>query len=321
VTTILGGIRETVGEAGDVQHAPGCWVTDRVPRDVEDAEFAATGDGARHFEGNQEYRIDQRLEEAVRLARDSDVAVLVLGQILRASGEASYCHTFDLPVHQGRLLQAVVATGTPTVLVIVGPRVMSVRWARGHVPAILQAWEPGTEGGRAVADILFGDYNPCGKLPITAALYSSKEPVYYNYKRTGRPGQRYFDYLYPFGYGLSYTTFKYDAVTLSSTSISCEETLTVSLKVTNSGSRAGAEVVQLYLRDEQASMTRPVKMLRGFERVELDAGESRTVTFELAPEDLGFHDNDSNIRIERGRFTLWVGPNSEEGNEAHFELV
>ncbi len=319
VTTILQGIKAKVGDA-QVAHTRGCWLTDEVPLEVDDDEFAAKGDGGRHFASDKQYRVDESIRKAVDLAKGSDVAVLVLGQIMRATGEGSYCHSFDLPSHQQRLLEEVVATGTPTVLVLVSGRVLSVRWARDNVPAIVQAWELGTEMGNGVADVLFGDFNPCGKLPITAGMHSSKEPGYYNHKRTGRPKMRYFDYLYPFGYGLSYTSYEYANLTLSRAEIGMDEDLVVSVDVTNSGACAGAEVVQLYLRDEHASMTRPVKMLRGFERIELEPGATETVEFRLDKAALGFHDNDKGFRIEPGRFTVWVGPHSEEGLEATFEL-
>jgi beta-glucosidase len=321
VTTILAGIRAKLGEEVQVLHEPGCGLTDEKPLDVDDDEFAAKGDGARFFASDEPYRVDEPIRRAVAAAQEADVAFVVIGQIARASGEGSYCHTFDLPTHQQRLLEAVVATGTPTVLLLVGGRVMSVRWAKEHVATIVQTWQLGTEAGHAVADVLFGDANPSGRLPITATKYSAKEPVYYNYKRTGRPKHRYFDYLWPFGYGLSYTEFEYADLQLSADRIATDEALIVRVRVRNTGERAGEETVQLYIRDEVASMTRPIKTLLGFEKVLLEPGQSETVELQLRGEELGFHDNAGAYRIEPGRFTLWVGPHSQGGLDAAFELV
>ncbi|MFW6286374.1 MAG: glycoside hydrolase family 3 N-terminal domain-containing protein [Candidatus Sumerlaeota bacterium] len=320
VVTILAALRERLGEER-VLYAKGCEITDEKPLDIDDEWFAAMGDGPRHFASDEEYSVDDTIANAVEAAREADVAVCVLGQIMRASGEGSYCHSFDLPAHQQRLLEEVFATGTPTVLILMGGRVMTVRWAKENVPAIIEAWELGHEAGHGVADLLFGDEVPCGRLPVTVTPHICKEPVYYNHKRTGRPRSRYFDYIWPFGYGLSYTNLEYKNLEISAPSIGRDDILTITAEIENNGGRATEECVQLYLRDEVASLTRPVKTLVGFQRLRVDAGQSATVTFELKREQLGFFNNDGRYIIEPGDFTLWVGPHSQDGLEANFKLT
>jgi beta-glucosidase len=273
--------------------------------------------------------------EALAAARDADVIVAAMGEYYDYTGEAASRTSLDLPGNQQALLEALKATGKPVVLVLLSGRPNSIGWAAENVNAIVEAWYPGTMGGNAVADVLFGDYNPSGKLPVTFPRNVGQVPIYYNMKNTGRPytadkqGQKYLSRyldtpnspLYPFGYGLSYTSFVYSPVTLDKTSIRPGETLTASVTVTNTGKRAGEEVVQLYVRDLVGSVTRPVKELKGFRKVLLKPGEARTITFPLSDRDLAFHRADMSYGAEPGDFRLWIGPSSAEGSETAFTLT
>ena len=270
--------------------------------------------------------------KAVALARQSDAVVLVLGETYDMSGEAASRTSLDLPGQQQALAEAVHATGTPTAAVLLNGRPMAVSWLDAHVPAILEAWYPGIEAGPAVADLLFGTVNPSGKLPVSIPRNVGQVPLYYNHKNTGRPPKKGQDYtsryldtpwtpLYPFGHGLSYTTFTYGAPTLSADTISVNDTISVQVDVTNAGDRAGTEVVQLYLRDPVASVTRPVKELRDFERVRLAPGETRTVTFRLTMDDLAFFGPGMQRIVEPGRFHVFTGTSSADVQQATFRLT
>ncbi|MBX7502331.1 beta-glucosidase BglX [Qipengyuania sp. YG27] len=262
--------------------------------------------------------------EALALAGKSDIIIAVMGEKWDMTGEAASRTSLDLPGNQEALLERLVATGKPVVLVLLSGRPNSVEWASKNVPAILHAWYPGTQGGHAVADVLFGDYNPSGKLPVTFPRTVGQVPIHYDMKHTGRPielgapGAKYVsrylntpnDPLYRFGYGLSYTDFAYSPVTLGSTSMGPRGSITASATVTNTGKRAGEEVVQLYVQDLVGSVTRPVQQLKGFEKILLQPGESRTVTFELHPEDLAFTRADMTHGWEPGEFRLWIAPSS-----------
>lgn len=272
------------------------------------------------------------IAEAVAAARQADAVVLVLGETVEMSSEAGSRATLDLPGVQQQLVEAIHATGKPVIALLMTGRPLTVTWLDEHVPAVVQTWHLGVEMGNAVADILFGDVNPSGKLPVTFPRHVGQVPLYYNHKRTGRPAdeaQRYtskyvdlpFTPLYPFGYGLSYTTFEYANLRISPQVIHPAGTVTVQADVTNTGSRAGDEIVQLYIRDEVASVTRPVKELRGFERITLQPGETKTVTFTLGPEDLSFLDIHLEHVVEPGFFQVFVGPNSTEGLEGRFEVI
>jgi beta-glucosidase len=269
--------------------------------------------------------------DAVRLARRADVAVLVLGEAAEMSGEAASRSVLGLPGAQQRLLEAVHATGTPVVLVLMNGRPLTLEWAADHVPAILETWFLGVETGHALADVLFGDVAPSGKLPVTVPRSVGQVPIYYNHKNTGRPPtaqekytSKYLDVpwtpLYAFGYGLSYTTFGYGDLRLSAASITPAEPLKVSVTVRNTGTREGAEVVQLYLRDEVGSVTRPVRELKGFRRVSLRPGEARTIEFSVTPEQLAFYGPDLRPVVEPGTFRVFVGGSSVGGLEAAFEV-
>ena len=270
-------------------------------------------------------------EEAVRIARGSDVAILAVGEPSSRSGEATSLTSLDLPGHQQALVEAVHATGKPTVVVLMNGRPMTINWVAEHVPAILEAWYPGTRAGLAIADALFGDINPGGKLPVTFPRSVGQIPLYYNHMNTGRPPSadkftsKYVDIpngpLFPFGFGLSYTRFRLKDLRLSEREIPVDGRLVASVEVENVGERAGDEVVQLYLHDEVASATRPVKELRGFERVTLGPGESKIIRFAIGPEDLGFLDRQMRFVVEPGRFGVIVGTSSEGGLIGTFDVL
>jgi beta-glucosidase len=269
--------------------------------------------------------------EAVDLAKASDVAIVFVGELAEMVGEAASRATLDLPGRQMELVQAIHATGKPTVVVLVNGRPLSVGWIVNNVPAMLESWMGGTQSGNAIADVLFGDVNPGGKLPVTVPRTVGQVPIYYNHMNTGRPPEaqnrytsKYYDLpwtpLFPFGYGLSYTTFKIGEPQLSAPRISANGKLTVSVEVENTGRRAGDEVVQLYIRDLVATMTRPVKELKGFQRVSLQPGEKRRVEFVLGPEHLGFWNREMRYVVEPGEFQVMVGANSVDVLEAKFSV-
>jgi len=271
---------------------------------------------------------------ALRAARDSDVAVIAVGESADMSGEAASRSSLDLPGRQLDLVKAVQATGKPTIIVLMNGRPLTINWLAENTPAILETWFAGTQAGNAIADVLFGDVNPGGKLPATFPRSVGQIPLYYNHKNTGRPPDaknkytsKYLDVawtpLFPFGYGLSYTQFKITNLQLSAHSIQTlrgNDTLMVSVDVENTGKRAGDEVVQLYIRDVAASVTRPVKELKGFQRVTLQPGEKKRLEFALKAEHLGFWNREMRFTVEPGEFKVMVGPNSEDLLEATFEI-
>ena len=270
--------------------------------------------------------------EAVRLARQAELAIVAVGEASAMSGEAASRSSLDLPGHQLDLVKAVHATGTPTIVVLFNGRPLTIGWVADNVPAILEAWLPGTEGGNAIADVLFGDVNPGAKLPMTFPRVVGQVPLYYNHLNTGRPpeaGNRYTskyldvpsEPLFAFGHGLSYTRFQLFNLKLSRRDIPPDGRLAVSVDVQNIGDRPGDEVVQLYIRDLVASVARPVKELAGFERVSLHAGETKTVRFELGPERLGLYNRQLQFVVEPGEFRVTVGTSSTGGLEDRFEVV
>jgi beta-glucosidase len=267
--------------------------------------------------------------DAVAVARTADLAIVVVGEREGETGEAASRTSLDLPGVQQELVQAVVETGTPVVVVLMSGRPLTIPWIAAHVPAVLQAWHPGSQAGHAVADVLWGEVNPSGKLPVSFPRSVGQLPVYYARDNTGRPRDeadkftsKYLDSpntpLFAFGHGLSYTTFEYADLALSADTIAPEETISVSAVVTNTGTVAGAEVVQLYIRDRVASVVRPIRELRGFTKVFLEPGETRTVAFEVGPRDLGFYNQDMQWVVEPGAFSVWVGWNSADGLEGSF---
>jgi beta-glucosidase len=272
-------------------------------------------------------------DEAVRIARSADVIVAALGEASEMSGEASSRSNIEIPAIQKELLKALIATGKPVVLVLFTGRPLAIKWEAENVPSILNVWFGGSEAGDAIADVLFGDVNPSGKLTTTFPQNIGQLPMYYSQKNTGRPLQspwfqkfrsNYLDVsndpVYPFGYGLSYTSFNYSDITLDKTELigSGSETLNVSVEVSNTGSYDGSEVVQLYIRDLVGSVTRPVKELKAFEKVALKAGEKKTVTFTLSTKDLSFYKSDLSFGYEPGKFHVFVGGNSRDVKQAEF---
>ncbi|MDQ8204142.1 beta-glucosidase BglX [Pelagicoccus sp. SDUM812003] len=278
---------------------------------------------------------EELIAEALRIAESADVIVAVLGESAEMSGESASRSDIDLPATQRKLLQALLETGKPVALTLLAGRPLTLEWEDQRVPAILNAWFPGSEAGHAVADVLFGDVNPSGKLPSTWPRNVGQIPVYYNHKSTGRPQPpdsehvkfrtNYLDVsnrpLYPFGYGLSYTTFEYSDLRLSSDQLGPGDTLTVSVELANTGQRPGAEVVQLYLRDLAASITRPVKELKGFKKISLKPGQRKTVSFTLSEDDLKFYNSQLEHVTEPGEHHVFVGGNSVDLLSAPFELV
>ena len=292
--------------------------------------------------GQDERSEAELIAEAVRVASQSDVVVAVLGEAAESSGESSSLTNIELPDNQRNLMKALLKTGKPVVMVLLAGRPMAIKSEQENVPAILNAWFPGTEAGLAVADVLFGDVNPSGKLPITFPQNTGQIPIYYNHKNTGRPlpegnwfqkfTSNYLDVsnepLYPFGYGLSYTSFEYGELSLSANSLKGEDaTLTVSISVENTGEVAGREVVQLYIRDLVGSITRPVKELKVFRKVGLAPGETREVSFEITTEDLKFYNYASPESLEMkydwepGDFEVMIGTSSADVKKAKIHWV
>jgi beta-glucosidase len=268
---------------------------------------------------------------AIRAAQDSDVAIIAVGESADMSGEAASRSSLDLPGRQLDLVKAVQATGKPTIVVLMNGRPLTINWIAENTPAVLETWFAGTEAGNAIADVVFGDINPGGKLPVTFPRAVGQIPLYYNHKNTGRPPDannkytsKYLDVdwrpLFPFGYGLSYTEFKITNLQLSAQRIPLNGKVTVSVDIENSGKRAGDEVVQLYIRDVAASVTRPVKELKGFQRVTLESGEKKRVEFVLGPEQLSFYDRNMRFVVEAGEFEVMVGANSEDLIKTRFEV-
>ncbi|GFZ39014.1 glycosyl hydrolase [Bacteroides nordii] len=284
---------------------------------------------------NRDNRTDaELLKEAIATANKADVIVAALGESSEMSGESSSRTNLDLPDVQQTLLKALVATGKPVVLVLFTGRPLVLNWEQANVPAILNVWFGGSEAAYAIGDVLFGRVNPSGKLTMSFPQNVGQIPLYYAHKNTGRPlhegkwfekfRSNYLDVtnepLYPFGFGLSYSTFAYSDISLSQTSMNMQGVLTASVNVTNTGAFPGGEVVQLYIRDLVGSTTRPVKELKGFERIYLQPGQTRTVTFKIAPEMLKFYNYDLQYVVEPGDFSIMIGPNSRDVQTARFTL-
>ena len=271
-------------------------------------------------------------DEAISVAKNSDVVVMVLGEHGFQTGEGRSRTNLQLPGVQQELLEAVYKVNKNIVLVLNNGRPLAITWADKHIPAIVEAWQLGTQTGNAVAQVLYGDYNPSGKLPMSFPRNVGQVPIYYNYKNTGRPIDKdgnvfwshYMDVektpLYPFGYGLSYSTFEYSDLKLNGTSFEIGNDINVSVNVKNTSSVDGKEVVQLYIRDLFGSITRPVRELKGFELTALKAGETKTINFTLNKETLGFYNNDGKYIVEPGDFKVFVGGSSITVHETSFEL-
>jgi beta-glucosidase len=274
----------------------------------------------------------QLIDEAVSIAQQSDIVVAVLGEPFGMSGEAASRSDIGLLQNQKQLLMALKKTGKPIVLVLMNGRPLTLSWEDENMDAILETWFAGTMAGPAIVDVLFGNSNPSGKLTMTFPRNVGQIPIYYNHKNTGRPldenqkyTSKYLDVsnsaLYNFGYGLSYTTFGYSNIKLSAEAIGLSQSLTATVTITNTGSRSGEEVVQLYLRDVEGSITRPVKELKGFQKINLKAGESKTISFSISNEDLKFYNSDLKFIAEPGSFKIFIGGNSQEVKEASFNYV
>ena len=325
--SLVEGLREVVGDRAKVVTAKGSNL-------IGDADYEEDAPKFR-LQLHRDNRTDRELlDEALKVAAGADVIVAALGESSEMSGESSSRTNLEMPDVQRALLQELLKTGKPVVLVLFTGRPLVLTWEEEHVPAILNVWFGGSEAAYAISDVLFGDVNPSGKLTATFPQNVGQIPLFYNHKNTGRPLQegRWFEKfrsnyldvsnepLYPFGYGLSYTTFAYSDIHLSSTEMSADGELTATVTVTNTGSRDGAEVVQLYIRDLVGSVTRPVKELKGFEKIFLKAGESRKVSFSITPELLKFYNYDLQFVCEPGDFDVMIGGNSRDVKKARFLL-
>jgi beta-glucosidase len=279
-----------------------------------------------------EDQLKNELDKAVEAARRADTVILVLGELSNMSGEAASRASLDLPGNQQQLLEAVVATGKPIVLVFLNGRPLNISWAAEHVPAILEAWYPGTEGGNAIADILFGDANPEGRLPVSWPRTTGQVPIYYAHNLTHQPEDdknftsRYLDVptppLYPFGYGLSYTPFAFSNLQLSQATLAPGESLQVSIDVENTGRSSGNEVVQLYVHQRAGSASRPVRELKGFQRALLAPSEKKTVRFTVGKDELSFWSPEAKAWVEESEeFDVWVGGDSTSSLHASFRVA
>jgi beta-glucosidase len=340
--SLLAGIRAKVSPRTRVLHAKGVAIEGRgVAGNYDAPPPAATNAGGTNVAppapGSDAARLATApvaadgIQEAVRVARQADAVLVAVGETAEMSGEAASRTSLDLPGRQLELIQAIHATGKPYAVVLMNGRPLTLGWIAENSPAILETWFAGTQAGHAVADVLFGDVNPGGKLPVTFPRAVGQVPIYYNQKSTGRPPtdqkytSKYLDVpvtpLYPFGHGLSYTEFRLSNLRVNAARVRPDGRVVVSVDVENAGRRAGDEVVQLYVQDVAASVARPVRELKGFERVTLAPGARRTVSFTLGPEHLGFYDRAMRFRVEPGAFKVFVGQSSAGGLEAGFEVT
>ena len=321
VVSVLDGIRHKVGEAINVVYAEGCRITEGVQGwQAWWSDEVVPGDPVED---------ETRIAEAVAAARSVDVALVVVGENEALCREAwSEDHlgdrdNLDLPGRQDDLVKAIVATGVPTIVLLINGRPLSINWIAEHVPAILEGWYLGQETGTAVADVLFGDVNPGGKLPMTFPRSVGQIPAYYYRKPSSQ--RSYLSSprgpLFPFGHGLSYTTFEYHDLHVTSAQIKPGGKAIVSVRVVNTGQRAGDEVVQLYVRDQISSVTRPVKLLKGFQRITLATGADQTIEFEITPDQLSLLDAHLEWIVEPGQFDLMVGGSSEQLHTIHIEVI
>jgi beta-glucosidase len=302
--TVMEGLQKALGDGCKINHAKGCELD---------------GDKTSGF------------AEAVKAARESEIVVMAIGEGIMHNGESHSRTNIDLPGVQLQLLKEIKKTGKPIVMLLFAGRPLTINWELENIPAILLAWHPGIEGGNGIADVLLGDYNPSGKLTVTFPRSVGQIPIYYNMKDSGRPldendpmTTRYIDSpntpLLPFGYGLSYTTFTYGNLKVETPRVKIPGTVKVSADITNTGKLAGHEVAQLYIRDLVASVTRPVKELKGFQRIYLKPGQTKTVTFDLSTDDLRFYDINMNYTVQPGDFHIFVGRDSDDCLRSSFEL-
>ena len=316
--SLLEGVRSAVDGNVEVLYAKGVEATSGKREFISEVKVNKTD-----FSG---------IEEAVEIAKKAEVVLLAIGEDCFQSGEGRSQVDINLNAPQQALFDAVQAVNKNTVVILSNGRPMPITELAENATAILETWHLGSESGNAIADVIFGKYNPSGKLPMSFPRHVGQCPIYYNRKSTGRPTNRgdvfwshYTDEvnepLYPFGFGLSYSTFEYSNLKLDKSSMNIGESLTVSVNVTNSGNIDGEEVVQLYIRDLVASVTRPIKELKGFEKVFIKAGETKTVTFQLSNDELGFYDYNGKYVVESGDFKIFVGGNSVDLLEVDFELL
>lgn len=328
VSTLLQGLTEVAGKDVKIIHALGS----NLIADANQQTWA-TAHGRDIPRDNRSE--DEIIAEAIKIANKADVIVAALGEASEMSGESSSRTDIGIPETQKKLLAALIKTGKPVVLVLFAGRPMTLKWESENVPAILNVWFGGVEATRAIGDVLFGDVNPSGKLTVTFPQNIGQVPLYYSHKNTGRPlseekwfsrfRSNYLDVsnepLYPFGFGLSYTNFDYSNFKLSSNTLKPGQKITAYITITNIGKIAGEEVVQLYTRDLVGSSTRPVKELKGFQKIMLQPGQSKVVTFSLSEEDLKFYNSNLKFVAELGDFKVFIGPNVRDVKEADFKLV
>jgi len=327
--SLFNGMKSVVGNAAKILYAKGS----NLDYDAAFEERATMFGKTLHRDQRTN---EQLLAEALQVANQSDIIVAALGESAEMSGESSSRTNLEIPKAQKDLLQQLVKTGKPVVLVLFDGRPLVITEENKSVPAILNVWFPGSEAGYAIADVLFGDVNPSGKLSATFPRSVGQVPIYYAAKNTGRPlgnkqgnfekfRSNYLDErnepLFPFGFGLSYTDFQYSNLRLSANTMKNNDKLQASVDVTNTGNVDGKEVVQLYIRDLVGSVTRPVKELKGFQKINLKKGETQTVTFEITVEDLKFYNSDLQFVAEPGRFQLFIGTNSDTTDKIEFDLV
>jgi beta-glucosidase len=321
--TVFEGIRAKVGDRVQVEHARGVSVVPRVFPSMFDMFPGNTAVDPEGFDEAVEF------DRAVEVARSADVAVVVVGEWQSMIGEAASRSSLELPGRQLELVQAVVATGTPTVLLVMNGRPLDLRWAAEHVPAILDIWYPGTQGGAAVANLLFGDVSPGGKLPFTWPRTVGQVPMIYSHVISHEPenqARRYWDDastpLFPFGHGLTYGRFAYTNLTVDQPTINTDGTLTVSVDVTNSAASAADDVAQLYLHQRHGSASRPVRELKGFQRITVGAGETRTVRFVVGPNERQYWNAAAKGWVlDASPFDVWVGGDSTAQLAATFEVT
>jgi beta-glucosidase len=325
--SILQGIRNKVGDRVRVEFAHGPNIRRDIPSFFENTPIITIKEQPQQAPEQARKAFD----EAVATAKRNDVTVLVMGEIALMSGEAASRSSLKLSGGQEELLEAVVATGKPVVLVLVNGRPLEIAWAAEHVPAILETWYSGSQAGNGIADILFGDANPGGHLPVSWPHSSGQLPLYYNHNLTQTPEDasdftsRYWDSkstpLYRFGYGLSYTKFSYGNLRLSHSEAKVGSTLDVSVDVANSGNRAGDTVAQLYIHQQAGSASRPVRQLKGFQRIALAPGARQTIHFKLGPDELQFWSPaKKDWVVEPEQFDIWVGEDSTAKLHSQFRL-
>jgi beta-glucosidase len=316
--TVLEGFKNILGNKAEILYAKGSNIVDDKDLDSWLCWGKSSIDSVKTS--------NQLRKEALKIARKSDVIVAVMGEAAEMSGESSSRTEISIPANQRILLEELLKLGKPVVLILFTGRPLTLEWENKNVPAILNVWFGGTQSGNAISDVVFGDVNPSGKLPVTFPKNVGQIPIYYNHKNTGRPleqgkwFQKYKsnyldadnDPLYPFGYGLSYTNYKYENFKLSTSEINAGQKIVANVDIYNTGLYDGVEVVQLYIRDFVGSITRPVKELKGFRKVFIPRGEKRTVSFDIDINDLKFYNADLNYVAEPGEFEVFIGGNSRD---------